>query len=348
MLNYKWYRYLQGWDTDMRVHEMILRCVVYLYPDKQAAAVSKNAGGSGFMAGIPSEVDDQFYYTYAVSNAHVTNGKQPSPVIRINTQKGSTDVIEKTVDDWVVHPDHEDLAACYIEDDLDQSLHEEMCIPLHYFVDDKYIKEHNVGIGDEIYITGRFQKADGKLQNTPTIRFGNIAQMPIEPIENPLGYNRLAYLAECHSISGFSGSPVFLHIDEMTMRPGNSNLHTRTLTAFLGVDMAHLSITEKVMYKTDDGWERDDGLKVLANSAMMSIVPASKLAELLNQEKFVMARKEHDKKLVAQKKKASDDSESVIADHLPDITEEDFKTGLKKAARKIKPSESDQSRSEKG
>lgn len=119
-------------------------------PRATSQTISDNGrvvAANGFIIGVPSKVDDHFMYLYAVTNRHVIEGKhgvaKPSPIIRVNMKAGGFKSIHKTVDDWKLHPDDEDLAMCYIETDIDQSKHDvDFAIPVSWFrgknIDYKY------------------------------------------------------------------------------------------------------------------------------------------------------------------------------------------------------------------
>jgi hypothetical protein len=70
----------------------------------------------------------------------------------------------------------------------------------------------DIGPGDDVFVVGRFINREGKQKNIPSVRFGNIAQMPGEPLFLDDGKELECFLIEGRSISGFSGSPVFIHI----------------------------------------------------------------------------------------------------------------------------------------
>lgn len=76
----------------------------------------------------------------------------------------------------------------------------------HLLSQDK-ISEFDVGIGEDLFLVGRFVDRDGIQHNQPTVRFGAIAQMPGDPIETPIG-RQDAFLTELRSVSGYSGSSV--------------------------------------------------------------------------------------------------------------------------------------------
>lgn len=327
--------------TVPRIDDYILNCVIYLYPTVESARNSLNVGGSGFIVGVQSKARPETFFTYAVTNAHVVNNG--CTVVRVNKKDGTFDVIELADTQWIRHPNADDLAIASIV--LDQNQHK-----LDFWVGDSFlitkekIEELKIGIGDEAFIVGRFQLADGKIQNTPTVRLGHIAQMPIEPHLTEYQLQQEGFLVECHSISGFSGSPVFVYIPPFAPRPNTDVISAVWHRLLLGVDWGHLPIPENVKrWNADSGeWEKQKNLKVVANSAMMGVVPAWKLRELLDMSQFMKVRDNQDKQWEKEKKPASEE-EVVTNDDLV-LTEEQFVDALKKVSKKITPSQPDPSK----
>ncbi len=75
------------------------------------------------------------------------------------------------------------------------------------FATDEIIKDQNIGLGDEVFITGLFGYVAGSQKNIPIVRVGNIAMMPDEKVPTE-GEPMEAYLIEARSMGGLSGSPV--------------------------------------------------------------------------------------------------------------------------------------------
>jgi hypothetical protein len=94
-----------------RIADWLLDCVVYLYPSAQDADAGEAAGGTGFLAFVRSEVNQDYGVAYCVTNSHVIQ-EASSPVIRLNTKDGGRDVLALEQDDWIHHPDGDDLAVC--------------------------------------------------------------------------------------------------------------------------------------------------------------------------------------------------------------------------------------------
>ena len=75
-----------------------------------------------------------------------------------------------------------------------------------------------------------FGGIDGGQKNTPSARFGNMSMMPEKPIRRADGILQESYLLEMRSINGYSGSPAFVHIPPLNLRPGATELKTEYYT----------------------------------------------------------------------------------------------------------------------
>ena len=118
--------------------------------------------------------------------------------------------VETNRDQWLDHPDPNVDLSLYLyqwQDDFDHNV-----LPFSMFVNEARIKEHSIGIGDEVFLIGLFSQHYGSQRNVPLLRVGNIAAMPEEPVQLRDGSMMDAYLVEARSIGGLSGSPVFVHL----------------------------------------------------------------------------------------------------------------------------------------
>jgi hypothetical protein len=194
-----------------------LETVFYVYDNEDAANNARprwGTGGTGFFVAMPFEGVQNEGGLYAVTAAHVVQKKQ-SVCLRFSNRDGSLVLLPIKRNDWHLHPDGEDIAVAPIDDSALQV----GAIPPQQFLTDEIIQRYAIGLGDETFVVGRFINHEGKQRNTPTVRFGNIAMMPSEPIPNPSTRRpRPAYLVETRSQSGYSGSPVFVYINAGTPR----------------------------------------------------------------------------------------------------------------------------------
>ena len=200
------------------LHPGLINTAFYIYPSKDDAKNSAEFGGTGFLFGIQSDVAPNLWFTYAVTCWHVIRN-HPNPVIRINTRDGKYDTIETKSDDWIRHPNGDDVAILRLSFGAKHNyLYGQFT--LDHLVTDELIKTLSVSPGDEVVMIGRFRVHAGRKKNIPAFMFGYISMMPDEPIYNPeTDLEQDSYLVEMRSISGFSGSPVILWIPPLSPRP---------------------------------------------------------------------------------------------------------------------------------
>jgi hypothetical protein len=302
------HRFYVGEPVLPRIADKYLHCVVYLYPSAVAADDGADAGGSGFLVGVPTEgLRQNFWMLYAVTNKHVIKS---SPVLRMNTVDGKKTVLPTTRKNWVVHPAGDDIAACAIS--LDPKEYKFHHVPRSDFLSKEIVGTYRIGPGDETFMIGRFINHEGKQLNLPTVRFGNIGQMPWEPIKQRDGFEQESFLVETRSIGGYSGSPIFVHIPILTDRedvvdwspppilvamgtPRDSSRFYGPTGPVGGALRSHGPWLLGIDYCYMNNWTfvcRENGepvnpgnpaaMQVAANTGMAAAVPAWKLAELLD------------------------------------------------------------------
>lgn len=340
----------------------ILDCVVYLYPSIEDAENGIDAGGTGFLLSIYPEAEDleEWEHLYAVSNAHVA-GDGPeqghSPVMRLTTLSGEPDVLPLGFEHWLPHPTGADLAVHYfglVKNDifLFRSINSEMLLTK------EKMRSLNVGPGDDVFMVGRFFLQEGKQRNTPSVRFGNISMMPWEPVQHPSGIDQESFLVELRTISGYSGSPVFLHHPYTPPPPkligGAGKMYTRLYGTqgarhktrlsnayLLGVDWGHVAFKESVFLKIERSGETEyDPTNFVADShsGQSGVVPAWVLHDFLHSKGLDEMRKQAE-----QSKKEKKKSHFVLDVKRPKesaFTKSTFEEALKKASQKVSEPES--------
>jgi hypothetical protein len=267
-----------------RVPDQLLTNVFYLYESRAAANAGRKAGGTGFLVGVKSIWGPLDHHIYAVSNQHVITS---SPVIRLNTISGQTKNILLDPTDWEPHPNGDDIAVVPLErrgefetEDIDVTF-----IPEDVWVkNQKRIDEMQIGIGDDVFMIGRFMPHDGQLRNAPSVRFGHISMMPDanRKISQPTrgGFKQESYCVDMHSLFGYSGSPVFIY---RAASQGMVGLPHRIYFKLLGVNWGSL---------WDQIKDEERNKEVEMHGGITGVVPAWKLWELLHTEKFVKQREE--------------------------------------------------------
>lgn len=284
-----------------------LDCVVYLYKDATSAREGTKNGGSGFLVAVPLIENPDMCSVYVITNNHVFRNCGDCPAVRLNTVQGKIDVIVTQNKDWKPHPDGSDVAVCPIQ--ISESTtdgHRCNAISPDFFVTKQHVENGTISPGDETFMVGRFVTVQGQQRNTPALRFGNVAMLPYEPIEDEYGLKQESFIIECRSIPGYSSSPVFAF---------NPNLFRRGLVRItsyeiavaegpwlLGIDWSHISNYEPI-YEMEDGKlkaKRDD-LRARSNTSMAAVIPAWILRDLLFDDEFVAQRDKEDKALTKKK-----------------------------------------------
>jgi hypothetical protein len=277
----------------LRVPDFIASCSVYLYHSNEDAVNGRHGGGSGFILGIPSVAFPKEFWLYVVTNSHVIeNG---ASVIRINRKDGDVTVVELTPTQWATHPE-QDVAVAPIF--LSSDLHHVDFITLPTLLTKDLMTRHDVGPGDDTFLVGRFVYADGGSRNHPSVRFGKIAMNPGQPIRASGGRLQESFLVECHSISGYSGSPVFVYFHPFSARETPyPDLNKGEFPVYLlGIDWGHLP-TRWIPVTDRNGNPHPDGWGITQNTGIMGVVPAWHIIDLLNTEESVKYREACDKQL---------------------------------------------------
>jgi hypothetical protein len=269
-----------------------LDCVVYLYPDAESALNGERAGGCGFIVAVDYQKPGEAF-AYVVTNSHVIR-EGNSPVVRVNTRNGGMQVIEKTDEYWIHHPDGDDVAVLSIN--FEYETIKVKSISDEFFATKEKIEYHRVGPGDEVFMPGRFINHEGKQRNLPAVRFGNISMLPHEPIRTARGLLQEAFLVECRSLPGYSGSPVFL-----LPAPFSPVSRVMPPPMLLGIVRGHIKDHRPVLSR-ESLWK---GAKVPVNpdwvvetnTGMAFVIPAWKIRELLYMEDLVQIRREIEEQL---------------------------------------------------
>ena len=232
------------------------------------------------------------HYIYGVSNYH--NIEKGFSVIRLNKQDGSTEIIPFSREDWVYFPEEErdDIAISPIIK-VNNKIHKISFMGTSMFAGNDMLKEYDIGIGDDVFMIGRFMDHDGGTINLPSCRFGNISVMPTK-IPQDTGYDEgLSYIIDLHSRTGFSGSPVFVyrpvggHLEEMDIKTRKPIPIEKNFFLLLGIHYSQFP--EK--YETDVGPFK--GITT-GMSGMTLVIPAQRILDLLLTPALSDKRKEGD------------------------------------------------------
>lgn len=299
------YRTPRGWVVAGGV------ACVYIPPDLRQCSffLSAQRGmegvqpvGSGAFLLIRSPDNQKHFQIYAVTARHCIeacmemNGPEADIFIRVNGVAGEFREHRTKAKDWISPPDDSgvDLAVCEFEDDganagfaVDIEFHEPVCA--------KDFEDEAISLGQDVFMIGLFVRHPGKKQNTPIARGGIFSAAPSDTVQinlrtqrNPLIKAAKVYLVECRSLGGLSGSPIFaqyatMHRTKYAIEMWNGVPPTR----FLGIVSGHCQVNEHEIDAVTENW---DPKKDKLNSGIAIVVPAEKVVEILNSEKFASNR----------------------------------------------------------
>jgi hypothetical protein len=279
-----------------------LDAVVYLYPTEDDARRGAPAGSTGFIVSVPVE-DNRLQghaHHYVVTNAHAVEG-QPSLAVRINLRAGGFDVMTIPREEWITHPDRDDVAAAGLPGN---PAYQYAAVNRSMMLTRELLDHWDFGPGDEVFFIGRYKDHEGKAHNVPTVRSGILSAFPAEPIKQAArDHDQETVLVEARSLSGYSGSPVFIshspYIEKSPEPDGPPLVHgvTGGPCFLLGIDWGHQSWTEPVR---EPVYNRpvSERTYVQLNSGMMMVVPAAKLLSLLDAERFADGRRKTERQLL--------------------------------------------------
>lgn len=281
------WRDLEGRGFVARIPANDLNCVFYLYPDEASAKSGEKLGGSGFWVAIDSPNVPNHHWLFGVSNKHVVH-KISATVIRANARSSGIFTYPTEPTDWIEHPGGHDIAILVVGYANIVPHIELVTIPQEMFVIEQHVQDETVGLGDDVYMIGRFVNHEGRQRNIPSVRFGNISMLPGEPIYiDAKTRAQESFAVELRSMCGYSGSPVFVEVGGVQRRHGGTSMGPpRQL--FLGVHWGHILepwTVEKYIQPARTTALRPGEKEielVQANTGMNGVVPAWRLREMFN------------------------------------------------------------------
>jgi hypothetical protein len=279
-------------DAVARIQPVDLNCVFYLYPDESSAKSGLKVGGSGFWVALPSYKVPNYYWLYAVSNKHVVH-KNGATVIRANARSGGIHTFSSEPTDWIEHPNGHDVAILPMVYSKVVPFIDLVTVPPELFALQQHIGDQTIGIGDDVYMIGRFINHEGRERNLPSVRFGNISMLPGEPIYVDKDTKpQESFAVELRSMCGYSGSPVYVEIGGIQRKAGQTSMSPgRKL--FLGVHWGHIiepwTVQKHIVKAVQPAALKPGEIEieqVSANTGMNGVVPAWRLKEMFDLPKI--------------------------------------------------------------
>ena len=275
----------------MRIPDEVRKCTCFMAYDDQDG--KRTLAGTASLIGLPSQRIPDLHFPYLVTAKHVIKGieeksRDRNVYARLNIGEGY-DWMVAPIDLWVFHEEDPfvDVAALHLS--TFPPGHDHGAFPLREVLTEDKIKEQGIGIGDEVVVVGLFAKHFGRKRNVPITRVGNIAAMPEEPTRTRMWGNFVdmdAYLIEVRSISGLSGSPVFVNLGQMRIFGGSVKTSSASVHYLLGLIHGHWDL--EVAKEDVAGLSKEE--RETFNMGIAMVVPVSKIIEVLNTEMLAKFR----------------------------------------------------------
>jgi hypothetical protein len=272
-------------DNLMQIPDEIRKCVVFVC---YKTATETKLAGTAFLIGVQLGIS-LFSSSYFVTAKHVIDGIRDKSVdqkvyLRMNLKGAGAKLVETPIERWLSHPNESDVDVAVFNWAPSHEIFDYLFIPLEMAATQEIIKKENIGVGDDVFLTGLFQNHYGLQRNIPIIRVGNIASMPEEKVHTKWG-DIDAYLVEARSIGGLSGSPVFAYLGAMRMIEKKTQFRGAVFY-LLGLMHGHFDFPKLEI----DNLEQDSLTNLQINMGIAIVVPVWKIMEVINQEIFANMR----------------------------------------------------------
>lgn len=329
----------------MRVPDEVLKSVVFIGSTVRHGGTEEFVyGGTGFLLGRASEHVEGLNFIYLVTARHVITDLEGDCWIRTNLTDGTAIRQDASHVRWIRHPSNPliDVAVApfYLEKREDH-----IVIPPTMVVPNRAaLAAHSLGVGDEVFYTGVFARVEGKHRNMPILRKGNIAMLPEDQIFVKNFGDMDAYLVETHSISGISGSPVFVRETvavPATLRNEQSYILTAGGYYLMGLMHGHWEIDPNDVNAVK--WRAAKGDEESAHLGISLVVPAAQILETLDHPDLVNQRRMYEEQRLSEQPSPVPDSARQLVERIsgpePErlAIEGSWEDAVKKAFSKGKP-----------
>lgn len=273
----------------VRVQDSIRKPVVFIGKQGERGFI---AHGTGFIAA--SFIDD-YGYQQVVTAKHVIDRIQSDEIdLRLNTHGGEARNLKTKKEWWLPHPDKR-VDVSVLPFILSREVFDFLNLPLDgpTILTEQVIAARDIGVGDDVVVTGMYVARLGETKNIPIVRTGTIAAMAEEKIRTEYGYHH-AYLIEARSIDGLSGSPVFVHLQPWRIQNGQVKLLDGHYEYFMGMLLGHAAVenpSDSIEILQPEA--RDDKgpkARVSLNTGVAVVLPISYVVEAVNQPKLIELR----------------------------------------------------------
>jgi hypothetical protein len=265
----------------MVIPDEFRKCVAFL--GYQVADKSFRMAGTAFW--IVRDLGEGKFATYMITARHVIDGIRSlgltEVAIRMNKKSGDAEWLKTKIDDWFSHPTDKSIDVAIHSGGNPSQDHDHRILPLTICATAEKLLQNEVGLGDEVFITGLFRHHYGNKRNIPIIRIGNIACLDEGKISTSKYGDIDAYLIECRSIGGLSGSPVFINLGAIRYIGGQIQ-HAQGGPMLLLIGLVHGHFDSKTSSVDESRDDKNDLLTPeRVNTGIAIVVPVQRIQETI-------------------------------------------------------------------
>lgn len=289
-------------QDDMRVPDIVLRCCGYVveYAESDTTGETADLWATGFFVSTRPKSHPGGMFLSFVTAKHVVESRPPftRQAFLVNSKAGGFVAIQGLLDHWIFHPTA-DVAVMPVNIPREADV-VAFSSEGGSFLTPESIREHRLGIGDEVFMPGLFTFAPGNDRATPLLRYGNLAMLPDGPIQVDSSFAEV-YLIEARSIGGISGSPVFIRETLTYITEDKDGKEVRLtglgpIAYLLGLVHGHWDIKESEINRQSFIQDRQRGV----NLGIAVVVPAHKILETINHPELVAMRESAERRYQQQ------------------------------------------------
>lgn len=268
----------------MRMIESLKRTVGFLYFKE----------GSKYMpldtASFAKVREENHEFEYLITCKHVVEAcpRHSQVFLRLNNQDLTNVKYIPLPDNWVYHKDRSvDLAVIRYNHLKDIPCDYEAVDTEFVFLPDALLRQY-ITEGDPVAFIGLFTKVMGKRRNLPIYRYGHVAMVTNEKINNKKYGPGHYLLVECEAYPGNSGAPLYVSIPRQVLEDifGFSDVNPRQNYVFvLGIMTA--TFLEQEIYIPEQK------KKTTHNSRISLVVPINYVRDILHGDILLDDRKRH-------------------------------------------------------
>jgi hypothetical protein len=233
------------WGLKMKVPDVIRKTVAFACYHNKVTDRLEPIGSAFFVGHNPKQGETISPRCYVVTAKHVLDSLRVRGCeeigLRLNSNTDQSPFIEirSRLDAWFTHPTDPTIDVAILQMGIPKTA-DHLVIPFSLAATPQNLADQEVGVGDEVFISGLFRHHFGNKKNIPIIRVGNLAALNEERIQTSLG-EADAYLIEARSLGGLSGSPVFVNLGTVRHIGGETKFSTGgSMLLLLGLVHGHI------------------------------------------------------------------------------------------------------------